>query len=145
MDRVLKNLCIPSLFWVGFSSQSVATCPWTWKDWRPRSHLHQCKHRTFPFIFNDYSGCAMWQLLWIPVKAVDTDWTNNRLVSKNFGGTKLLCSVMYIIALYEICSCQIKDDEMAEHVVCVGEKKNACRGLVQKPEGKRPPERLRHR
>jgi hypothetical protein len=52
---------------------------------------------------------------------------------------------MYIIALYEICSCQIKDDEMAEHVVCVGEKKNACRGLVQKPEGKRPPERLRHR
>ena len=76
---------------------------------------------------------------------MDTDWTNNRLVSKNFGGTKLLCSVMYIIALYEICCCQIKDDEMAEHVVCVGEKKNACRGLVQKPEGKRPPERLRHR
>jgi hypothetical protein len=32
----------------------------------------------------------------------------------------------------------------AGHVACMGEKRNACRILVGKPEGKRPPGRLRH-
>jgi hypothetical protein len=33
----------------------------------------------------------------------------------------------------------------AGHVSCMGSKRNACRMLVGKPEGKRPLERPRHR
>jgi len=32
-----------------------------------------------------------------------------------------------------------------EHVVCMGEVRNTYTGLVRKPEGKRPLERLSHR
>jgi hypothetical protein len=38
---------------------------------------------------------------------------------------------------------KIEEDEMAEHVSCMGEMRNACKILVRKPEGKRPLRRPR--
>jgi hypothetical protein len=39
----------------------------------------------------------------------------------------------------------VKKDEMGGHVARMGEKRNACRILVGKPEGKRPLGRSRRR
>jgi hypothetical protein len=37
----------------------------------------------------------------------------------------------------------VKEDEMGKHVTRIGEKRNACRIIVRKPEGKRPLRRPR--
>jgi hypothetical protein len=48
---------------------------------------------------------------------------------------------MYSNPVYSI----IKMSEMVVHVEQMGEKNNACRILVRKPEGKKSPRKSRHR
>jgi hypothetical protein len=46
----------------------------------------------------------------------------------------------YVLAVF-----QVKEDEMGRACITNGEKRNACRILLGKPEGKRPPGRPRRR